>query len=87
MLAYKILTLILSISGNSSEKLHYGNVVFKPYWVLLLSTDLIHHSQALGLYTNYHLFVALWYRTEPFDTPLVRRSKFNAIGFAPPFHS
>ena len=65
MLAYKILTLILSISGNSSEKLHYGNVVFMPYWVLLRSTDLIHTSQALGFYTNCYLFVTLWYRAEP----------------------
>ena len=33
MIAYKILT---EFSGNSSEKLHCGNVVNMPYWIIAI---------------------------------------------------
>ena len=47
MIAYKILT---EFSGNSSEKLHCGNVVNMPYWIIaiFLSFRVVSHQPNLN---------------------------------------
>ena len=58
MIAYKILT---EFPGNSSEKLHCGNVVIMPYWIIaiLLSFRIVSTKPKLNVFDDFFMCAVL----------------------------